>query len=99
MQKPSLQSASISCLIGWAGIWMFFTLIRISSFDIRVIPGIGPVMLLALVAVFLAPVAATGIAGWALLRQPRAPLNWLLLACGIAAVIGQQMLFTSKGWL
>jgi hypothetical protein len=97
--KTSFRTASVYCLMTWAAIWAFFLLIRFSSLDIRIIPGIGPIMLFALVAVLLAPIVATGIAGAALIRESRGPLNWLLLACAIAVTLGQGTLFTVSGWL
>jgi hypothetical protein len=47
----------------------------------------------------MAPIAATGLAGAALVRQPRAPLNWLTLGCAIAALVGQGFLFLVTRWL
>ena len=99
MAKWSLRSASIYCLAIWLAIWFLFLLIRLLSFDIRIIPGIGPVMLLALVVALVAPIVAMGVAGAALFRQPRVPLNWLLLGCTIAAFVGQCVLFRITKWL
>ncbi len=99
MAKWSLRTASIYCLAIWLGIWSLFLLIRLSSFDIRIIPGIGPVMLLALVVALVAPIVAMGVAGAALFRQPRVPLNWLIFGCTIAAFVGQGVLFTITKWL
>ena len=99
MAKTSLRTASIYCLGLWAAIWFFFLLIRLSSFDIRIIPGIGPVMLLALVVALVAPIVAMGLSGVALFRQPRVPLDWLVLGCAIAAFLGQGVLFTVTRWL
>jgi hypothetical protein len=73
--------------------------IRFSSFDIRVIPGIGPVMLASLVVVVLAPLVAIVLAAVALVRQPRVPLNWLTLGGGFAAFFGQAALFAATRWL
>ena len=87
------------CLAIWAAIWLMFLMIRFSPLDIRVIPGIGPIMLLALVVVLVAPIAATGIAGAALVRQPRAPMNWLAFGCAIVALIGQVHLIMTSTWL
>ena len=95
----TLRIAAIYCLAVWAAIWLLCLAIRFSSFDIRVIPGIGPVMLLALVAALLAPVIATGLAGATVIRQPKVPLNWLILGCAIAALLGQAALFTITRWL
>jgi hypothetical protein len=94
-----LRAASLWCLGVWAAIWVLFLAIRFSSFDIRIIPGIGPVMLLALVTSLAAPLVATVIAGLALLRQPRVALNWLILACAVAALVGQDILFAVNQWL
>ena len=94
-----MRTASIYCLVAWAVIWLLFLSIRLSSFDIRVIPGIGPVMLIALVAALLAPIVATGLAVAALVRQPRAQPNWLTLGGAIAALFGQAILFLSSRWL
>ena len=58
MAKTSLRAASIYCLALWAAIWLVFLVIRFSTFDIRVIPGIGPIMLIALVVAMAAPIVA-----------------------------------------
>jgi hypothetical protein len=94
-----MRTASIYCLAIWAAIWIAFLMIRFSTLDIRVIPGIGPIMLIALVVAMVAPIAATGIAGAALVRQPRAALNWLTFGCAIIALLGQVHLFMSSRWL
>ena len=98
MAKTSLRNAAIYCLAIWVAIWVLFMAIRFSSLDIRMIPGIGPVMLVALVVALVAPIVATGIAGVALLRQPRVAMNWLVLGCAAAALVGQAVLFTITGW-
>jgi membrane protein DedA with SNARE-associated domain len=77
---------------------MFFSM-RFSSFDIRVIPGIGMIMLVALGTALLAPIVAIGLAGAALIRQPRLPMNWLTLVCAIAAFFGQAFLFLITKWM
>jgi hypothetical protein len=97
--KTALQTASIYCLVLWAAIWCLFMLIRFSHLDIRIIPGIGPVMLMALVIAVLAPVVAIGIAGSSIIRQPRVRLNWLMLGCSIAALVGEAFLFAATRWL
>jgi membrane protein DedA with SNARE-associated domain len=74
-------------------------LMRFSPLDIRSIPGIGMVTLVALRVALLAPIVATGLAGAALVRQPRVPLNWLTLGCAIAALFGQGLLFLISRWL
>src|SRR6266550_1172639 len=99
MAKASLRTASISCLAIWAVVWLMFLLIRLSPFDIRSVPGIGVVMLVALGIALLAPIVATGLAGAVLVRQPRVPLNWLTLGCAIAALFGQGLLFLISRWL
>ena len=99
MAKTTLRTASIYCLALWVAVWLLFLLIRLSSFDIRIIPGIGPVMLLALVVALVAPMVAMGIAGAALFRQPRVPLNWLIFGCAVAAFVGQGALFAITKWL
>jgi membrane protein DedA with SNARE-associated domain len=99
MAKSSLRAASMYCLAVWVAIWLLFLLIRLSSFDIRIIPGIGPIMLLALVVALAVPIVAMGVAGAALFRQPRVPLNWLIFVCAIAAFVGQGVLFTITKWL
>lgn len=99
MPKASLQAAPVYCLAAWVAIWLLFLLIRVSSFDIRIIPGIGPVMLLMLVAALTAPIVAMGIAGMALVRCPRTPPNRLVFGCSIAAFVGQWMLFAITQWL
>ena len=89
----------MSCLATWAAIWLMFLMMRFSPLDIRVIPGIGPFMLMALVVALVAPIAATGIAGAALVRQPRASMNWLTFGCAIIALLGQMHLFMISRWL
>src|SRR5438552_18115191 len=99
MVKASLRTASISCLAIWAAVWLLFLLMRLSPLDIRSIPGIGMVMLVALGIALSAPIVATGLAGAALVRQPRVPLNWLTLGFAIAALFGQGLLFLITRWL
>jgi hypothetical protein len=99
MVKSSLRIGSIACLAIWAAVWFLFLSMRFSAFDIRSIPGIGIVMLGALGIALLAPILATGLAGAALVRQPRVPLNWLTLGCAIAAFVGQGLLFLITRWL
>jgi hypothetical protein len=99
MAKTSLRTASISCLAVWAALWLLFLLLRFSPFDIRSVRGIGMVMLVALGVAVLAPIVATGLAGAALVRQPRVSLNWLTLGCAIAALLGQGLLFLISRWL
>jgi|SRR5882762_1032632 len=99
MAKVSLRTASISCLAIWVAIWLLFLLMRLSPFDIRDIPGVGVVTLIALVVALVAPIVATGLAGAALVRQPRAPLNLLTFGCAIAALFGQVFLFLISSWL
>ena len=94
----SLRAAAVFCLAIWAALWFLFLSIRFSSFDIRVIPGIGPVMLLALVVTLLAPLVALGLTAVALLNRPRVPLNWLALGGAVTALIGQVVLFTITRW-
>jgi membrane protein DedA with SNARE-associated domain len=74
-------------------------LIRFSSFDIRVVPGIGMIMLTAFAVALVAPIVATALAGAALIRQPRVPLNLLIFGCAIAALLGQFLIFTISRWL
>ena len=99
MAKVSLRTASISCLAVWGAIWLVFLLISLSPFDIRNIPGIGKVMLAAIVVALLAPIAATGLAGAALVRQPRAPLTSLTFWCALAVLLGQVALFLMSRWM
>jgi len=99
MSKLLLRNASIFCLAVWVAIWFLFLSIRFSSFDIRSIPGIGPVMLVALCAALLAPVAAIFLAAAALIRQPREPLDWLAIAFAVAIFLGQGLLFSATSWL
>jgi hypothetical protein len=99
MAKTSLRDAAMSCLAIWAAIWLMFMVMRFSPLDIRLIPGIGPILLLALIVVLVAPVVATGIAGAEVARQPRAPLNWLTFGCAIVVLFGQIHLFTISSWL
>jgi hypothetical protein len=72
---------------------------RFSPLDIRAIPGFGMIMLIALTVAFMAPLVATGFAGAALVRQPRAPLNLLTFGCAITALLGQVFLFLISSWL
>ena len=99
MVKASLRTGSISCLAIWAAVWLLFLLMRFSPLDIRSVPGIGMLLLAALGIALLAPIAAMGLAGAALVRQPRVLLNWLTLGCAIAALFGQGLLFLMTKWL
>jgi hypothetical protein len=99
MVKASLRTASIVCLAIWAAVWLLFLLMRLSPLDIRRIPGIGMITLVALGVALLAPIVATGLAGAAFVRKPRVPLNWLTLGCAIAALFGQGLLFLISRWL
>jgi membrane protein DedA with SNARE-associated domain len=72
---------------------------RFSPLDIRQIPGIGIMMLIALAVALVTPILATGLAAAALIRQPRAPLNLLVFGCAIAAFLGQVLLFLISRWL
>src|SRR5450631_4223622 len=99
MAEVSSRNTSVSCLAIWAAIWLMFLMMRFSPLDIRVIPGIGPIMLMALVVVLVAPIVATGIAGAALVRQPSVPLNWLTFACAIIVLLGQVHLIMNSTWL
>ena len=99
MAKASLRLAALSCLAVWAGVWLLFLLLRLSPLDVRNIPGAGVILLGALVIALLAPIAATGLAAAALVRQPRVPLNQLALAAAIAALCVQALLFLSSRWL
>ena len=95
----SLRTGSMICLATWAGIWLLFLLMRFSPFDIRSIPGIGIILLVALAVTVLAPIAAIGLAGAALARGPRLPFNWRTLGYAVAALCGQALLFFSSRWL
>jgi len=99
MAKASLRTASIYCLALWVGIWLLFLLMRFSPLDIRGIPGIGMIMLIAFAVALVAPIVATGLAGAALVRQPRVLLNLLVFGCAIAALLGQVFLFLITRWL
>jgi hypothetical protein len=99
MVKASLRTAAILCLAIWAAIWLTFFLLRMSPLDIRRIPGIGMIMLGTLAVALLAPIVAIGLAGAALVRKPRLPMNWLTLGCAIAALFGQGLLFLITRWL
>jgi ACR3 family arsenite efflux pump ArsB len=76
-----------------------FLIVRFSPLDIRVIPGIGPIMLVALVIAIISPVLALGIAAVALMRQPRAVLGWLILGCAVAACCAEGLIFAATKWL
>jgi hypothetical protein len=99
MAKLSLRSASIYCLALWLAIWLTFLLTRLSPFEIRRIPGIGIILLIAFAIALVAPIVATGLASAALIRQPREPLNLLTFGCAIAALFGQVCLFLITRWL
>jgi hypothetical protein len=99
MAKSALRTASICCLALWVAIWFLFLVMRLSPLDIRGIPGIGMVMLIAFAVALLAPIVATGLAGAALVRQPRTPLSLLTFGCAIAALLGQVLLFLISRWL
>jgi hypothetical protein len=72
---------------------------RFPAFDIRGIRGAGMVMLVAFATALVALIVATGLAGTALVRQPRAPRNLLIFGCAIAALFGQGFLFLITRWL
>jgi hypothetical protein len=74
-------------------------LIRFSGLDIRVIPGIGPIMLVALGVAVVGPIVAIGIAGFALILRPHATLNWLILGCAVAACLAVGFIFSATKWL
>jgi hypothetical protein len=99
MTKTSLRTASLCCLTIWAAVWLLFLVMRFSPLDIRNIPGIGTIMLVALGVVLLAPIVAAGLAGAALVRKPRLTLDWLTLGCAIAALLGQALLFFITRWM
>jgi glucan phosphoethanolaminetransferase (alkaline phosphatase superfamily) len=99
MAKISLRTASIYCLAIWAAVWCLFMLIRFSAFDIRVIPGIGPIMLVALGIAVVGPIVAIAIAGLALILRPRAPLSWLILGSAVAASFAVGFIFLATKWL
>jgi hypothetical protein len=99
MAKASLRTASIFCLALWVAVWLLFLLMRFSPLDIRDIPGIGMIMLIAFAVALVAPIVATGLAGAALVRQPRVLLNLLVFGCAIAALLGQVFLFLISRWL
>jgi hypothetical protein len=95
----SWRAVSLACLAIWAGIWILFLGLRVSPLDIRVIPGMAQILLLCLVVSFLAPVIASGLAVVALIRQPRAGLNWLVLGGAVAVVTAQCLVFLVSRWL
>jgi hypothetical protein len=99
MVKAPLRTASMCCLAIWAAVWLLFLLMRLSPLDIRSIPGIGMIMLVAIGVALLAPIVATGLASAAFVRESRVPLNWLTLGCAIAALFGQGLLFLISRWL
>jgi hypothetical protein len=99
MAKSALRTASVICLVMWVAIWLLFLSMRLSTFDVRRIPGIGPVMLVVFAAALLAPILATGLAVAALVRQPRVQLNWVTFGCAIAALFGQGILFLVSRWM
>jgi membrane protein DedA with SNARE-associated domain len=87
------------CLALCLTIWLLFLLMRFSPLDFRNIPGIGLILPLALAVALLASIVATLLAGAALIRQPRVPLNLMTFGCAIAALFGQMFLFLISRWL
>ncbi len=94
-----MRKASLYCLAVWLGIWIVFMVMRFSPFDIRNIPGIGQLLLIALVVAVLAPLVATVLAGVAVFREPRERLNWLTAGCAGAVLVGQYFLFLVTRWM
>ena len=94
-----MRSAALSCLVIWAAVWLLFLVLRLSSLDVRSIPGAGGLLLGALVIALSAPIVAVGLAAAALVRQPRVPLNRLTLAGAVAALLAQVAVFFSSRWL
>jgi hypothetical protein len=94
-----VRTATIFCLAIWAVIWLVFLLIHFSPLDIRNIPGGGMFLLAALLVALAAPVVATALAGMALFRQPRLPLNRLTFGCAVGALCGQALLFLVSRWM
>jgi len=76
-----------------------FLLMRFSAFDIRVIPGVGVIMLVAFAVALLAPIVAVGLSALALFRPPRGLIDWITLGCAIAALFAQALLFLITRWL
>jgi hypothetical protein len=74
-------------------------LLRLSPLDIRGIPGIGMITLIAFAVALVAPIVAAVLAGATLVRHPRAPLDLLTFVCAIAALFGQVFLFLITSWL
>ena len=99
MPGKSLRIAAVYCLAIWVAVWVVFMAIRFLPVDIRVIPGIGPIMLLALVVALAAPVVAAVAAGASVIREPRARLNWLTLGAALCVLFGQVMLFAATKWM
>ena len=99
MANMSLRKAAMLCLGIWLAIWVVFMLLRFSPLDIRIIPGIGILLLVSLAVALLAPIVATMLAAAALLRQPRDPKNLLTFGCAFAALVGQMFLFAMTKWL
>jgi hypothetical protein len=99
MARARLRTASILCLAIWAAIWLLFFVLRLSPLDIRVIPGIGLIMLGAFALAVAVPLLAIVLAAAAVFRQPEIRLNWLILGCAIAALLGQVFLLLVFRWL
>lgn len=99
MTKVPLRTASIWCLAIWAAMWCLFILIRVFGFDIRIIPGIGPILLGALAVAIFAPVIAVGIAATSLIRRPRTAVSWLILGCAVAACLAVGYILAATRWL
>jgi hypothetical protein len=97
--RAVLRTPAVLCLALWCAIWATWMAIRFSSFDIRVIPGIGPVMLASLVVAVLAPFVASIFAVIALLRQGRTRFNWLVFGAALAVFVGQCAVFLVTRWM
>lgn len=97
--KSPLRKAAIACIAVWVVIWVVFMLIRFSHVDVRVMPGVGPVLLMLLAAAGILPLAAAVLAVIAAIQQPKEPLSWMTLGGAIAVLCGQAVMFMANRWM
>jgi hypothetical protein len=90
---------AIAGLAIWVAIWIIFMLIRFSSFDIRTVPGAGPILLFMLVASGILPLATSVLAVVSAIQKPKDMLSWITLVCSVAALLGQAALFAAQKWM
>jgi hypothetical protein len=99
MSRSWLQSAAVVCISLWGAIWLLFIGVRFSSFDVSQHRSLGPVLLVLLLTVLVAPLAAIGFAIAAVVQRPAVLSNWITLGCAGAAFAGQALLFLITRWM